>query len=112
MGIKVNSFELKESFGLDYEDISRMQEVFATYPVIKKVVVYGSRAMGNFKPYSDIDLTIMGNVSLSTLHEIETELDDLLLPYKIDISIFDKISNPDLIEHIDSVGKVFYKANL
>jgi hypothetical protein len=44
------------------------------------------------------------------LFEIETELDDLLLPYKIDLSAFKTISNPDLIDHINRVGIVFYAA--
>ena len=47
-------------------------------------------------------------MNLSTLLKIENELDDLLLPYKIDLSIFDKIEDPGLIEHINRVGTVFY----
>jgi type I restriction enzyme S subunit len=72
--------------------------------------LYGSRAKGNYRPNSDIDLTLKcKNVDLSTLFKIETDLDDLLLPYKIDLSIFHKIENQDLIEHINRVGVVFYE---
>ncbi len=48
-------------------------------------------------------------MNLSTLLKIENELDDLLLPYKIDLSIFHKIEDLDLIEHINRVGIVFYE---
>ena len=65
--------------------------------------------MGNFKPYSDIDLTMIGtNLDLTIQQKIETQLDDLLLPYKIDLSIFQQIKNQDLIDHITRVGKKFY----
>lgn len=58
---------------------------------------------------SDIGLTLKGkHISLAQCFEIETELDDLLLPYKIDLSIYHKIENQDLINHIDRVGIVLY----
>ncbi|MBU1171821.1 MAG: hypothetical protein KKD44_19885 [Proteobacteria bacterium] len=37
------------------------------------------------------------------------EIDDLLLPYSFDISIFADIDNPDLIDHIKRVGMIFYE---
>ena len=36
------------------------------------------------------------------------EIDDLLLPYSFDISIFDHLENPALIEHINRVGIIFF----
>jgi predicted nucleotidyltransferase len=55
----------------------------------------------------------MGNaLTLKTIYKIENELDDLLLPYKIDLSIFENISNPDLIDHINRVGIIFYEKNI
>ena len=65
--------------------------------------------MGNFKPASDIDLTLKGeNIDLSLLTEIEFDLDDLMLPYKFDISIYNSITNPDFLDHINRMGKEFY----
>lgn len=95
--------------GLRPEEILQMREVFAEYPQIEKVVLYGSRAKGNYRFNSDIDLTINGEMPIQALFKIETQLDDLLLPYKIDLSIFNTITNPDLIDHINRVGKVFYE---
>ncbi|MBU1821665.1 MAG: nucleotidyltransferase domain-containing protein [Bacteroidetes bacterium] len=96
--------------GLDQEDIQSIQRVLATYPFVKKAILYGSRAKGTYQYNSDIDLTLLGeNLTLTILFEIENELDDLLLPYKIDLSIFHKISNPYLVDHINRVGVVFYE---
>jgi type I restriction enzyme S subunit len=95
--------------GLDQRAISKIKDVFRLFPEIDEAILYGSRAMGNFKPNSDIDLTLKGkNLNLSIQQKIETKLDDLLLPYKIDLSIFHQIQNQDLIEHIFRVGKKFY----
>lgn len=97
--------------GLTQEDILKIQSVFSQYKNIKEVVLYGSRAVGNYKPASDIDLTLVGdNLDLTQLNEIELQLDDLYLPYKFDVSIFNRIENPDLLNHIERVGKIVYKA--
>jgi len=97
-------------YGLTEKDIEAINKVFATVPRINKVILYGSRAKGNYWPGSDIDLTIEGNgIELSDLFDLEIKLDDILLPYKIDLSIKDHIANQKLLEHIDRVGKVFYK---
>jgi predicted nucleotidyltransferase len=97
-------------FGLKKEDIDRINNVFAMYEGIESVFIYGSRAKGNFKVGSDIDLTIIENsITFQMLLEIENKLDDLLLPYKIDISQKRKITNIDLLSHIDRVGKLFYQ---
>lgn len=98
-------------YGLTEIDIQLIQNVFEKYSEIKKVVIYGSRAKGNFKPASDIDLTLFGeNLNLTIQQKIENELDDLMLPYFFDISIFNQISNPDLVEHIERFGIVFYES--
>jgi predicted nucleotidyltransferase len=97
-------------FGLNQEDIEKINQVFAVCEDIESVIVYGSRAKGNFKAGSDIDLTIIENsMSFSKFLEIENALDDLLLPYKIDLFLKQKITNIDLLSHIDRAGKLFYK---
>ncbi len=97
-------------FGLKDTDINLINSVFRNYNCIIKAVIYGSRAKGNYRNGSDIDLTLIGeDINLTTLLKIENELDDLLLPYKIDLSVYNKIENIDLINHIKKVGIVFYK---
>ncbi len=95
--------------GLTSKEQREIQDVFSRYHDIEKVLIYGSRAMGNYKPSSDIDLTLIGeNITLDLLFKIEMDLDNLLLPYKFDISVYHRISDPDFLEHIDRVGVPFY----
>ncbi|MBT3394302.1 MAG: nucleotidyltransferase domain-containing protein [Waddliaceae bacterium] len=97
-------------FGLDDNTVEQIHAIFTRYPKIERVIIYGSRAKGNFKKGSDIDLTIQGKgLTLAVLNKIELELDDLYLPYTFDLSIYAQISDPDLIEHIDTIGLDFYK---
>ncbi len=96
--------------GLKSETISELKKVFASHPEIEKVILYGSRAKGNFKKGSDIDLVLVApQFTLTDLNKIENHLDDLLLPWKIDLALFHQIENPDLLEHINRVGIVFYE---
>lgn len=97
-------------YGLSTSVIASIREVFARFPDVDKAVLYGSRAMGTHKTGSDIDLTLHGDhLSQPQLTAIASELDDLLLPYTIDLSIFVMLNNVDLREHIGRVGKVFYE---
>ena len=100
-------------YGLDDAVIQKIQDVFAAFPQVDKAVLYGSRANGKYKPGSDIDITLKGaNINLSVMNQIGLSLDDLLLPYTFDLSVFEHIKDPDLLEHIDRVGIVFYEQNL
>ena len=99
-------------FGLKIATIQAIQDVFKKYPDVEKAILYGSRAKGNYRPGSDIDLTLVGKqLTLTTLQKIENELDDLLLPYKIDLSLQKQIQNNELLDHIERVGKVFFDSN-
>ncbi|MFC1564649.1 nucleotidyltransferase domain-containing protein [candidate division KSB1 bacterium] len=102
---------MNERFGLKKTTIEKIQSVLTDCPQVEKAVLYGSRAMGNYKYGSDIDLTLLGgdDLTMKVLHRIMDGLDDLLLPYTIDVSIFRQISDPDLIEHIQSEGVTFYE---
>ena len=97
-------------YGLNENTIKAIHTIFASYPDIDEVILYGSRAKGNYRPNSDIDLTLKGEkLDLTTQFKIENELDDLLLPYKIDLSIYNSIENQNLTDHILRVGIVFYE---
>lgn len=98
-------------FGLKETTIQKICGVFAHYPQVEKAVLYGSRSKGNHKTGSDIDLTLFGgeDLTLEILYLIMNEIDDLLLPYTLDLSIFRQISDPDVIDHIRRVGVVFYE---
>jgi predicted nucleotidyltransferase len=96
-------------FGLDASTINKIQTVLAQYPEVEKAVIYGSRAKGNYKPGSDIDLSLLGNkLTEERLLRLENQLDDLMLPYQLDLNRFHSLQNRALIDHIERVGKVFY----
>ncbi len=100
------------NYGLTQSTIQKIHSVLSRYPQVQKAVLYGSRAKGNFRNGSDIDLTLYGDgLSLNALYKILNEFDDLLLPYTIDLSIFNGIRDPDVIEHIERVGVTFYDKN-
>ena len=95
--------------GLKTATIAKINGIFALHPSIEQAILYGSRAKGTFRNGSDIDLTLKGeHLTYRELLQIENELDDLLLPYKIDLSLFRQIDNPNLVGHILRVGVVFY----
>jgi predicted nucleotidyltransferase len=97
-------------YGLKEEVISKLKLIFSKYENIDKVIIYGSRAMGNYRNGSDIDLCFFGeDLSLDTLYKIEDDIEDLLLPYLFDMSIYSHLDNTGLIDHINRVGIEFYK---
>jgi predicted nucleotidyltransferase len=99
-------------FGLSDQTRLSIQQVFARYPTIQQVIIYGSRAKGNYRPGSDIDLTLLSNAIENTvLSRVLVDLDELNTPYLMDVSIFEKIESQDLIEHIQRVGQVFYASD-
>lgn len=98
------------TYGLSPATIQKIGEVLKRHPQVTQAVLYGSRAKGTYRNGSDIDLTLCGGADLTeaVLARIAWELDDLFLPYTIDLSLFASLSNRDLIEHIQRVGVTFY----
>lgn len=97
-------------YGLKQQTIESICAVLARHPAVEKAVLYGSRAKGNFKPGSDIDLTLCGpSLTSRELTVIADELDDLLLPYKIDLSMYEHLDHEGLRDHIERVGVDFYR---
>ena len=104
--VALNVPATEAEFGLPADAIAALRRVLSQYPQIKRALVYGSRAKGNYSSGSDIDLTLEGpELTFSSLIRIETALDDLMLPWKIDLSLLSQIDNPDLLDHIVRVGQ-------
>jgi predicted nucleotidyltransferase len=105
-----NSVNRDGCYGLSQENIRKIITVFAQFHEIDEAVLYGSRAKGNYKAGSDVDLALKGErLNLKLLNSISLAIDDLLLPYNFDLSIYHHISNQELLDHIQRVGKMFYK---
>lgn len=99
-------------FGLPQTTTCTIREILANVPAVEKAVIYGSRAKGNDRPGSDIDLTLIGQgLDLDMLGKIATQLDESPIPYQVDLSLFDQIDHAGLRDHIERVGKVFYQRN-
>jgi len=97
-------------YGLSDVMIEQICGVLARHPSVEKVILYGSRAKGTFKPGSDIDLSLHGStITIHEMGDIDSELDDLLLPYTFDLLLFDTLNHVNLREHIERVGKTFYE---
>ena len=96
--------------GLSATTVAKIHGVLSQHSEVEQAILYGSRAKGNYKHGSDIDLTLTGSgLVYDDLLKIMGELDDLLLPYTIDLSLFASLTHPELIDHIGRVGVVFYE---
>lgn len=96
-------------FGLSPATLEKLNHVFAQHHAIDSVLIYGSRAKGNFRAGSDIDLTIKGDeIPFAEFMQIEDQIDDLMLPYTVDLSQYRQLENTGLIAHIDRVGIAIY----
>lgn len=97
--------------GLSATTVAKIHGVLSQHSEVEQAILYGSRAKGNYKHGSDIDLTLTGSgLVYDDLLKIMGELDDLLLPYTIDLSLFASLTHPELIDHIRRVGVVFYES--
>jgi len=97
-------------YGLPERTLNTLNSIFRKYPEIKEVIIYGSRAKGNYRPGSDIDITLKTTSGFcwNDLLRISSDFDDSDMPYFVDVSIYDTLKNSDLTDHIDRVGKVLY----
>lgn len=101
-------------FGLSDQAIDAIHQVLQKYPQVKRAILFGSRAKGNYKPGSDIDLALDGDnqLDMNLLFQIEMDLDDLYLPYKMDMHLIDRINEQSMLDHIHRVGKLFYASEV
>lgn len=97
-------------FGLKQDNIDLIKEVLQDFSVVEQALIFGSRAMGNYKRGSDIDIAIKGKrVKNDTVSRINYLLnEEIPLPYFFDVVHYESISNVDLLRHVDQVAQVFY----
>jgi predicted nucleotidyltransferase len=101
---------MRSDFGLDERALALLRSVFSRYAAISEVKIFGSRAKGNFRPESDVDLALCGDeVDERLAGRIAGELDELPLPYRFDVQADQQLSYRPLREHIDRVGRVLYR---
>jgi predicted nucleotidyltransferase len=95
--------------GLSNKDITSITEILKKYPEVKVVTIFGSRAKGNYKTGSDIDLAIMNNVTTETISKLKGDFEESSLPYIVDILNYQDLKHKEMKKHIDRIGFVFYK---
>jgi len=100
-------------YGLPDRTLDTLNAIFCKYPGIKEAILYGSRAKGNCRRGSDIDVSLKTSETFTRtdLLRIAGDFDDSDIPYFVDVSIYDNLSNPDLKAHINRVGKVLYRGD-
>jgi len=100
-------------YGLSIRTLNTLSAIFCKHSGIKHVILYGSRAKGNFRAGSDIDISIKTNnyFTHTDLLRIGSAFDDSDMPYFVDVSIYDRLTNRELKDHIDRVGKILYSAD-
>lgn len=97
-------------FGLIESDINDIIKILEQFPDVEEAIIFGSRAMGNFRKGSDVDLAVRGsNLKESSAGEISYLLnEETLMPYHFDVVDLNKLSNQELMDHIHDFGKVLY----
>jgi predicted nucleotidyltransferase len=99
-----------QASGLPDSALAAIRQVLARHPEVEAAILYGSRALGRHRPASDIDLTLIGPaISAAALARIDADLDDLLLPWMIDLSLLSAIRHPALLAHIERAGLQLYR---
>ena len=101
---------MNNNFGIYDNSFSEIIKELHKYSPIEKAVIFGSRAMGNYKKGSDIDIAVFGeNFTYDMLVKLHSELnEELPIPYFIDILHFETTENEEIKKHILSEGKIIY----
>lgn len=100
-------------FGFKDGDLEKIITILKTNPDISQAIIFGSRAKGNYKNGSDVDIALKGNISFSDVSEISFTLnEDTLLPYEFDVLHYERLNNEELKQHIDRVGIVINEVEL
>lgn len=101
---------MSELFGLPQRCIQDIRSVLKAFPSVERALIFGSRAIGNSRPGSDIDLALFGeNISFDDLMTINARLEQLPFAYTYDVIVYDQIKNPAVKAHIDDFGLNFYE---
>ena len=111
MGDELNNENSK--FGLNQKQLQQILHAIQSFPLIEKVIIFGSRATGTNRPGSDIDLQVFTKaITFSIVNRLASALDDLPLPFLIDVVNYQTINNTALKENIDTKGKVLFERKL
>jgi predicted nucleotidyltransferase len=97
---------MKNKFGLLDTDLDAIVSLLSNHTEVERVYIFGSRAKGNFKNGSDVDLALKGDkLDFDTLSKISYFLnEETNMPYKFDVLNYHAVKEPDLLIHIDRIS--------
>ncbi len=90
-------------YGLESEVIEQILNIIKKYHEYS-FKIFGSRARGDYKKTSDIDIAIFENVDEEKEYEIRNEFDKLNIIYKIDLVFVTKKTKKELLNSIKKDG--------
>lgn len=94
---------------MSQQNIEALRNAISCTKSVHEAVVYGSRARGDNTPFSDIDIALKGdNITSKDLTQIYFMIEDLLIPYTVDLCVVSEIQNERLVQNIQKEGKVLY----
>lgn len=98
-------------FGLKEGDLKYIISVIKDFAELEQAVIFGSRAKGNYKAGSDVDIAVFGErISFSTIASLHFKLEEEgCLPYLFDIVDYTHSTHTELKDHINRVGKIIFK---
>jgi len=100
-------------FGLKEDRLNEIRRVLARYPQVNRAVIFGSRARGDFKPNSDIDLAVyLADAEDKMPGGLLLEIDDAAGIYKIDVIDMLRLNNEPLRQRIEEDGVEIYDSIL
>jgi predicted nucleotidyltransferase len=103
---------IQVDFGLTDEDVKHIKAVLQSVSMVNKAVLFGSRAMGNYKPGSDVDLALFTIDPKAATHVSGLLNDSSPMPYKFDVLDVADIQNTDLLDHIARVGIIIFEREI
>ncbi len=94
-----------EKFGLTEREIDELKRILLPKEKIEKIILFGSRARGNYTRISDIDIALKGSCLNSTdINLLRDEFEESRIIYKVDLIHYEKITNNDFKNNIDKDG--------
>ena len=97
------------NFGLKDADLFSVTETFRNNTRILGAAIFGSRAKGDYKPYSDVDIVLYGDLNLSDVERVICDLEELPLVYKFDVVAYGLVKSAELRQHIERVAVCIYE---
>ena len=96
--------------GLLETELAEIVAVISARKMVESAVIFGSRAKGNYRAGSDVDICLKGRgVHHEDVLEIGYSLnEEKMLPYQFDIVDYNTIDNEALRDHIDRVGREIF----